>query len=90
MIRCITPIALAAALNAVGAASAAPHEPGCAASIARTQAIVESDVATQNLNAVVGQRFRADLARAAAACASGHDTEARGLLAGAKARYGYR
>ncbi|WP_128563559.1 hypothetical protein [Methylobacterium crusticola] len=75
---------------AVGpAAIAAPGTGGCGPAVARTQAIVDSDVATGNLNAPVGRRFSADLARASAACAAGRDGEGLGLLAAAKARYGY-
>ena len=51
--------------------------------------VVDSDVATGNLNAPVGKRFSADLANASAACAAGRDGEALRLLAAAKARYGY-
>ncbi len=51
--------------------------------------MVDSDVATGNLNKPVGDRFGADLARAAAACAAGRDGEALSLLAAAKSRYGY-
>ena len=62
---------------------------GCGPAIARTQAIVESDVATGNLNAPVGRRFSGDLARAAEACAAGREAEALRLHAAARARYGY-
>lgn len=62
---------------------------GCGPAIARTQAVVESDVATGNLNTPVGDRFRADLSVAAQACSAGRDREAVSLLAAAKSRYGY-
>lgn len=76
---------------AVAAASPAPlpSGTGCGPAIARTRAVVESDVATGNLNKPVGDRFEADLSAAAQACAAGRDREASGLLAAAKARYGY-
>lgn len=75
---------------AVAAApSPIPTGTGCGAAIARTQAVVESDVATGNLNKPVGDRFQADLSVAAQACAAGRDRDAMGLLAAAKARYGY-
>ncbi|WP_132254580.1 hypothetical protein [Methylobacterium segetis] len=70
--------------------SVPPAGPGCGPNIARTQAVVDSDVATGNLNQPVGARFSADLARASAACAAGREGEALGLLAAAKTRYGYR
>jgi hypothetical protein len=83
----------AAAPPAVAAAAPAPvvlpQGSGCGPAIGRTQAVVDSDVATGNLNKPVGDRFSADLARAASACAAGHDGEALGLLAAAKKRYGY-
>ncbi|GEP04481.1 hypothetical protein [Methylobacterium oxalidis] len=66
-----------------------PDGPGCGPRIARTQAVVDSDVATGNLNQPVGARFSADLARASAACAAGREGEALSLLAAAKARFGY-
>ena len=73
----------------VAAASAPlPVGSGCGPSIARTQAVVDSDVATGNLNAPVGVQFSADLARASEACGAGRDREAIGLLAAAKSRYG--
>ncbi|MDP4024747.1 hypothetical protein Q8W71_19135 [Methylobacterium sp. NEAU 140] len=69
---------------------ALPTGSGCGPEIARTQAIVDSDVATGNLNKPVGDRFGADLARAASACAAGRSAEAQAELAAAKVRYGYR
>lgn len=67
-----------------------PQGNGCGPAIARTQAVVDSDVATGNLNAPVGERFSVDLRRAAETCQGGQEREALGLLAAAKARYGYR
>lgn len=69
--------------------AAAPQGSGCGPAIARTQAVVESDVATGNLNKPVGDRFGADLRQAANACTAGREREALGLLAAAKTRYGY-
>jgi hypothetical protein len=69
---------------------ALPAGSGCGPEIARTRAIVDSDVATGNLNKPVGDRFSADLAQAAAECAAGKSGEALHLLAAAKSRYGYR
>lgn len=70
--------------------AALPQGNGCGPAIARTQAVVDSDVATANLNAPVGERFSADLRNAASVCEAGREREALGLLAAAKARYGYR
>lgn len=81
-----------AAVAAAPAAALAPLPPGsgCGPSVARTQAIVDTDVRTGDLDAPVGTRFSADLAKASQACAAGRDGEAMHLLAAAKARYGYR
>lgn len=78
-----------AAAPAPMVAAPLPQGSGCGPAIARTQAVVDSDVATGNLNAPVGERFSADLRNAASACQGGREREALGLLASAKARYGY-
>lgn len=69
--------------------AALPAGTGCGGAIGRTRAVVQSDIATGNLNTPVGARFNADLDRAQAACAAGRDGEALRELAAAKARYGY-
>ncbi|ACA15959.1 conserved hypothetical protein [Methylobacterium sp. 4-46] len=83
----VPPPAVAAA--PVAAPAIPPGGSGCGPAIARTQTIVNSDVATGNLNEPVGKRFSADLGRAAEACAAGHEAEALRLHAAARARYGY-
>ncbi len=60
----------------VPAPLALPTGSGCGPEIARTKAIVDSDVATGNLNKPVGDRFNADLSQAAAECAAGKSGEA--------------
>ncbi|MGU3538781.1 hypothetical protein [Methylobacterium sp. A54F] len=85
--RTAPPPVVAAAAPVV--APVPPAGPGCGPAIARTKAVVDSDVATGNLNEPVGARFNADLARAAEACAAGRQGEALHLLAAAKSRYGY-
>ncbi len=82
------PVAAAAAPLAPVAA-ALPQGSGCGPAIARTQAVVGADVASGDLAKGVGERFGADLDRAAAACAAGRTGEALSLLAAAKSRYGY-
>ena len=74
----------------VPAPLALPTGSGCGPEIARTRAIVASDVATGNLNKPVGERFDADLSHAASECAAGKSGESLHLLAAAKSRYGYR
>ncbi|SFL53456.1 hypothetical protein [Methylorubrum salsuginis] len=83
------PVAAVAAAPAPVIADLAPGA-GCGPTIARTQSIVAGDVQTGDLSEPVGQRFGADLAKAADACAAGRDAEALRLHAAAKARYGYR
>ncbi|GEP01423.1 hypothetical protein [Methylobacterium haplocladii] len=67
-----------------------PKGSGCGPTIAHTQSLVASDIATENLNAAVGKRFSADLDAAATACSAGRSADGLRLLAAAKARYGYR
>lgn len=85
------PVAAAAAPVAAPMAApvALPPGNGCGPAIARTQAVVSADVVSGDLNKPVGERFGADLDRAAAACAAGREGEALHLLAAAKGRYGY-
>ncbi|WP_342151863.1 hypothetical protein [Methylorubrum sp. SB2] len=83
------PVAAVAAAPAPVIADLAPGA-GCGPTIARTQSIVAGDVRTGDLSEAVGQRFGADLGKAADACAAGRDAEALRLHAAAKARYGYR
>ena len=78
---------VAAAFMPVDASS---HDAACGTPIAETRGLVESDLATGNLDARVGRRFRADLDRAAAVCAAGRGGEALRVLASAKTRHGYR
>ncbi|BAU91569.1 hypothetical protein MPPM_2964 [Methylorubrum populi] len=82
----VAPVATAPA----AAVAPLPTGTGCGPSVARTQAIVATDVKTGDLSAPVGTRFSADLSKAEAACSAGREGEAMSLLAAAKARYGYR
>ena len=84
------PEPVAAVAPPVPVVADAPAGKGCAPVIAHTRALVESDVATGNLDGSVGKRFDADLGQAASACAAGRDGEGLRLLAAAKTRYGYR
>ena len=84
------PPPVAAVAAPAAAVAPLPTGTGCGPSVARTQAIVATDVKTGDLSAPVGTRFSADLSKAAGACAAGREGEAMSLLAAAKARYGYR
>lgn len=83
------PVAAVAPAAAFAAPVALPQGGGCGPAIARTQAVVSADVASGDLAKAVGERFGADLDRAAASCAAGRAGEAMSLLAAAKSRYGY-
>jgi hypothetical protein len=69
---------------------AMPNGAGCSGEIARFQAVLKNDVDTGNVNQSVYNRAEPELNRASAACAAGHDGEARSILAGTKSRFGYR
>jgi hypothetical protein len=62
---------------------------GCGDSIGRFQAVIDSDVATGNLNRSVYRRMVDDLRPVKAACAAGRSGEAESRLAAVRARYGY-
>jgi hypothetical protein len=87
--RTAAPPPVAAVAAPVAAAPALPPGGGCGPAIARTQAVVSADVTSGDLAKAVGERFGADLDRAASACAAGRSGEALSLLAAAKSRYGY-
>ncbi|AWN35398.1 hypothetical protein [Methylobacterium radiodurans] len=83
------PPPVAAVAAPIAAPAVLPQGSGCGPAIARTQAVVSADVASGDLAKTVGDRFGADLDRAASACAAGRAGEALSLLAAAKSRYGY-
>ena len=62
----------------------------CGAEIDRFQAIVTSDHETGNVDQKVFDQIEGDLSRASAACAAGRGAEAHAIVAGSKARHGYR
>ena len=62
----------------------------CGAEIDRFQAIVTSDRDTGNVDPKVFEQIESELSRASAACAAGRGAEAHAIVAGSKARHGYR
>ncbi|WP_395664783.1 hypothetical protein [Methylocella sp.] len=67
-----------------------PQDSTCAGPLDAFQKVVWSDVATGNVNRSVYDTIAKDLARAADACAAGHDAEALSILRATKSRHGYR
>jgi hypothetical protein len=67
-----------------------PAGAGCTGEIGRYQAVMENDRQSGNVNGGVYARVVAEIDRASAACAAGHDAEAVRMIAATKSRYGYR
>ena len=66
-----------------------PAGEGCAGDVARFQAIMDNDLETGHVNKSVYAQINGEIAGARAACASGRDGEARGLLLASRRRHGY-
>jgi hypothetical protein len=87
------PPASVAAAPGGGAPSNSPALPegaACTGEINRYQAVLKADLGTGNVNKSVYDKIQTELARAAAACAAGHDAEAQGLVRASKEQHGYR
>lgn len=69
---------------------ALPAGAACTDELNRYQAVLKADIATGNVNKSVYDKIQTELARAADACAAGHDAEARSLIHASKERHGYR
>jgi hypothetical protein len=67
-----------------------PEAAACTGELNRYQAVLKADVSTGNVNKSVYDKIQGELARAADACAAGHDAEARSLIHASKERHGYR
>lgn len=67
-----------------------PDNAACAKDLARYQTVLDADVGSGNLNRSVYDEIETDLSRAAEACASGHDGEARAIVRSTKLKHGYR
>jgi len=62
----------------------------CAGALAEFERVINSDVATGNLNKGVHRRIAAELTRVQSECVVGHDAEAMRRLGAVKHRFGYR
>jgi hypothetical protein len=61
----------------------------CSQAIGAYQTVVQRDNDTGNVNQSVYHQIEDEISRAAAACSSGRDGEARSLISASKARHGY-
>lgn len=66
-----------------------PEGSGCSGDIARYRAIMDNDYKSGNVNQSVYAQIETEIERAAAACAAGHDAEARGIVRQSRSRHGY-
>jgi hypothetical protein len=85
------PVAAAPPPSAPAGPSLAGLPPGapCSDAIGRYHTVVQHDADTGNVNQTVYHQIEDEISRAAAACSSGHDGEARSLLQASKDRHGY-
>lgn len=66
-----------------------PAGSGCAASIARWQAIQDNDLNTGHVSQSVYNLIGKEIAQADAACQAGKEAEAEALVRASRARHGY-
>ena len=66
-----------------------PQGEGCAADIARFEAILGNDLNAGHVSQPVFNQIKLELAPARSACAAGRDGEARGLVVASRKRHGY-
>ncbi|MET0605815.1 MAG: hypothetical protein ABWZ80_05120 [Beijerinckiaceae bacterium] len=69
---------------------AMPAGSGCAAEVARFQAIMDNDLATGHTTKSVYDRVSGEIAAARSTCASGSDALAVRQIAATKSKFGYR
>ncbi len=68
---------------------AMPAGTGCAADIARWQAIQNNDYASGNIGLSVYNQIKQEIAAARAVCSAGRDAEASAMIAASRKRHGY-
>jgi hypothetical protein len=85
------PVAAAPAPQVATGPSIGGLPPGapCSQAIGAYQTVIQHDSDTGNVNQSVYHQIEDEISRAAAACSSGRDGEARSLLAASKERHGY-
>jgi hypothetical protein len=66
-----------------------PQGGGCGGEIARYKAVIDNDHSTGNVNDSVWKQIEGEIASASAACSSGNEAQALGLLRASKSRHGY-
>ena len=66
-----------------------PEGEGCAGEVARWKAVQDNDYASGNIGLKVYHQIAAEIARAEAACSSGHDKESQAMVRDSKRRHGY-
>jgi len=66
-----------------------PQGGGCGGEIARYKAVIDNDHSTGNVNDSVWKQIEGEIASASAACSSGNEPQALGLLRASKSRHGY-
>lgn len=66
-----------------------PEGSGCSADVARWKAIQDNDFATGHVSKSVYDRIQNDISQASAACAAGHDAQARAMVRASRTRNGY-
>jgi hypothetical protein len=67
-----------------------PEGAACTNDLNHYQTVLDADVGTGNVNRSVYDQIETDLGRAANACATGHDGEARAIVRSTKLQHGYR
>ena len=68
---------------------AMPSGTGCAADVARWQAIQNNDYASGNISLPVYNQIKQEIAAASAVCSAGRDAEASSMIEASRKRHGY-
>ncbi len=68
---------------------ALPQGAACTGELDRYEAVLKADLGTGNVNKSVYDKIQGELARAADACAAGHDADAQSLIRASKKQHGY-
>ena len=75
---------------APGSSFHVPPGAPCSSEINHYESVVKDDLQTGNVEQKVYDQIQKELARAAAACSAGRGSEAHSIVAGSKAKHGYR
>jgi hypothetical protein len=66
-----------------------PEGSDCKAAIARYRAVQDNDLSMGHVAQSVYNQIKREIGAADSACASGHDTEAKAMIAASERRHGY-